>query len=133
GLPYVVMAYVDGRSLATAMKAEPNRYSDPAEVVRLVRQIADALTAVHAHGIIHRDLKPGNILLDREGRALLSDFGLARLDYDAEHLSQEGMVIGTPAYMPPEQAAGHSDCLGPWSDVYSLGGVVYRLLTGRLP
>ena len=88
---------------------------------------------MHAHGTVHRDLKPGNILLDSEGRALLSDFGLARLDEDGEQLSADGRPLGTPAYMPREQAAGDSKRIGPWTDVYSLGVVLYRLLTGRLP
>ena len=85
--PYVVMAYVDGMSLAEVVDQGPaHPYQEPAEAVRLVRQVAEALEAVHAHGTVHRDLKPGNILLDSEGRALLSDFGLARLDEDGEQL-----------------------------------------------
>jgi WD40 repeat protein/tRNA A-37 threonylcarbamoyl transferase component Bud32 len=133
GRPYVVMAYVDGHSLDDSLRTEPQRYADPIEAARLVRQVADALEAVHRHNIIHRDLKPGNILIDRDGRALLTDFGLARLAEDAEHLSGYGILVGTPAYMSPEQAAGDPHVMGPWSDVYSLGVVLYRLVTGRVP
>src|SRR5205823_3646875 len=99
----------------------------------LARQVAEALAAVHGHGLIHRDLKPGNILLDSTGQALLTDFGLARAIEDAEHLSSTGVVVGTPAYMAPEQAGGDSARLGPGADLYSLGVVLFQMLTGRLP
>jgi WD40 repeat protein len=132
GRPFVVMAFVEGQSLADRLQ-DSGRYEDPAEAVRLVREVAQALAAVHANGVIHRDLKPANILLDRDGRSVLTDFGLARSEQDAEHLTGEGLVVGTPAFMAPEQAAGQSAEVGPRTDLYSLGVVLYRLLTGRLP
>jgi WD40 repeat protein len=132
GRPYVVMAYVEGQSLAEWLRGG-RRYDDAAAAVRLAREVAAALGAVHAHGLVHRDLKPANILLDQEGRSVLTDFGLARSETDAERLTADGQVVGTPAFMAPEQAAGDADRIGPWTDLYSLGVVLYRLLTGRLP
>jgi serine/threonine protein kinase len=132
GQPYVVMAYVQGQSLAERLK-EIGRFEDVGQAVDLVRQILDALETVHTHGIIHRDLKPGNILIDQARRAVLTDFGLARPENDAEHLTSEGVIVGTPAYMAPEQAAAQHEKVGPWTDLYSLGVVLYRMLAGRLP
>jgi hypothetical protein len=132
GQPYVVMAFVEGQSLAQRLK-EHGRYEDCRQAVRLVCQVAEALEAVHAHGIVHRDLKPGNILLDKAGQPLVTDFGLACLADDAEHLTAEGAVMGTPAYMAPEQVDPTVGAVGPHSDVHSLGVVLYQLLTGRLP
>jgi serine/threonine protein kinase len=132
GQPFVVMAYLEGQPLAQRL-ADERRYHDVNEAVILVRQILDALDAVHARGIIHRDMKPGNIVLDKTGRGILTDFGLARPEKDAEHLTSDGLVVGTPSYMAPEQAAGQSDQIGPWTDLYSLGVVFYQMLTGRLP
>ncbi|MBM4072447.1 MAG: hypothetical protein FJ271_26490 [Planctomycetes bacterium] len=130
GTPFAVMAYVEGTSLADLLKRER---LDPTRAVELVRKVALGLEAVHEKGIIHRDLKPGNILLDRAGEPLLTDFGLARPEKDAEHLTQEGAVVGTPAYMAPEQARSETGRIGAWTDIYSLGVVLYQLLTGRLP
>jgi tRNA A-37 threonylcarbamoyl transferase component Bud32 len=132
GLPYVVMACIEGQSLADRLRARP-LVADPREAVELVRQVAEGLAAVHAHGIIHRDLKPGNILLDAHGDALLTDFGLARPENDTENLTADGALVGTPAYMSPEQARSDNAAIGPASDVYSLGVVLYQMVTGRLP
>jgi tRNA A-37 threonylcarbamoyl transferase component Bud32 len=132
GQPFVAMAYVEGQSLAERLASE-GRYEDANEAVALLRQVLDALDAVHARGIIHRDLKPSNIMIDAAGRAVLTDFGLARPESDTEHLTSDGVVVGTPAYMAPEQAAGESERIGPWTDLYSLGVVFYQMLTGRLP
>jgi serine/threonine-protein kinase len=98
-----------------------------------VQQVAHGLKAVHAHGIVHRDLKPGNILLDTDGQPLLTDFGLARPEHDSQRLTMHGVVLGTPGYMAPEQAAGESDRIGPHTDLYSLSVVLYTMLTGCLP
>jgi hypothetical protein len=132
GQPYVVMAYIEGESLAAHL-ARLGRYQDPRQAVDLVRQLLDALEAIHDHGIIHRDLKPGNILLDAAGRAIVTDFGLARPTDEGEGLTSEGVVVGTPAYMAPEQASGQPQAVGPWTDLYSLGVILYQMLTGRLP
>src|SRR5579884_3565328 len=132
GQPYVVMAYIEGQSLAERL-ATVGRYEDTSQAVALVRQVLDALAALHARCIIHRDLKPGNILIDASGRAILTDFGLARPEEEGEHLTSEGVVVGTPAYMAPEQAAGQYQSLGPWTDLYGLGVVLYQMLTGKLP
>jgi serine/threonine protein kinase len=132
GQPFVVMAYLEGQSLAEWL-ANQSRFDDLGHAVILVRQVLDALDAIHARGIIHRDLKPGNIVLDAAGRAIVTDFGLARPEQDAEHLTADGLVVGTPAYMAPEQAAGQAERIGPWTDLYSIGVVFYQMLTGRLP
>lgn len=132
GTPYVVMAYVEGQSLADRLKC-CYRLADAHEAVKLIRQVAEALDAVHARGIVHRDLKPANILLDAHGHAVLTDFGLARPESNEEHLTAEGALVGTPSYMAPEQAAGDSKTIGPRTDIYSLGVVLYQVLTGRLP
>ncbi|MCI0464658.1 MAG: protein kinase [Gemmataceae bacterium] len=131
GQPFVVMPCVEGKSLAERLAA--GRFEEPAEAVTLALQLLDALAAVHARGIVHRDLKPGNVMLDPAGRAILMDFGLARPEQEAERLTTDGVVLGTPAYMAPEQAAGQTQRLGPWTDVYALGVVLYQMLTGRLP
>jgi hypothetical protein len=132
GRPYVVMAFVEGPSLADRLRCL-GRYEDRRLAVTQARQVAEALQAVHDHGIVHRDLKPGNVLLDAGGRALLADFGLARVQGDAGKLTAEGATPGTPAYMAPEQV---DPALGPVdarTDVYSLGVVLYQMLTGRPP
>ncbi|MBI3463689.1 MAG: protein kinase [Planctomycetes bacterium] len=128
--PYAVMAYIDGPPLSQAMKG---RRFTVAEAVTVVRKVAVALQAVHARGIVHRDLKPGNVLVDPNGEPMLTDFGLARPLEESQNLTQPGTAVGTPAYMSPEQAAGQLDQVGPWTDVYSLGVVLYQFLTGRLP
>lgn len=131
GRPYVVMALVEGETLADRLRRQ-GRFENPREAVDVVLRIADALAAIHSAGIVHRDLKPANILLDRAGEPLLTDFGLARSD-DNEHLTAVGQLVGTPAYMSPEQVSPDLGPVGPWSDQYSLGVVLYEMLTGRRP
>src|SRR5262249_42170004 len=106
GRPFLVMTFIEGTSLAKRLDQGP-RLADR-EAVALARQVAEALSAVHAQGIIHRDLKLGNVLLDGDGQAFLTDFGLARPEAAAP-LTQSGAILGTPAYMAPEQAGGELD------------------------
>ena len=129
GQPYIAMEYVAGRSLAEALREAPLRIRDAA---RLVRAVAGALEHLHRHGIVHRDLKPANILLGEGDRPYVTDFGLAQVFGD-EPATRTGAIAGTPSYMSPEQAAGGGGTLDARSDVYSLGAILYELLTGRPP
>jgi serine/threonine protein kinase len=102
-----------------------------AEVVFLFRQIASALDYAHRHGVVHRDIKPSNILIDAEGNAFLTDFGVARMIESTEGLTASGVAVGTPGYMSPEQGMGiHVDGR---SDIYSLGVMLFEMLTGQPP
>jgi tRNA A-37 threonylcarbamoyl transferase component Bud32 len=130
GQHYFSMGFVEGDSLAVRVKDGP---LPPQEAARLIEQVARAVDYAHRRGIIHRDLKPANVLLDREGQPRITDFGLARMAASESHLTASGQVVGTPSYMPPEQAAGASDQIGPAADVYALGATLYCLLTGRPP
>jgi serine/threonine protein kinase/Tfp pilus assembly protein PilF len=130
---YLSMAYVAGEPLSRRLVREGRL---PAwEAAALVRSVALAMDEAHRHGVVHRDLKPSNVLLDARGQPVVMDFGLARRTGAAEdlRLTQAGSVLGTPLYMSPEQAAGDSDTAGPLSDIYSLGVILYELLTGQVP
>lgn len=128
--PYFAMEYIPGESLAGRLTRGP---LTPAQAVAILKQIAEAVRHAHEHGIIHRDLKPGNVLLDPEGRALVTDFGLARDVGLASDLTRSGELLGTPAYMAPEQARGDSAQIGERTDVHALGAILYEMLTGRPP
>jgi serine/threonine-protein kinase len=131
GLAYFVMAIVNGGNLATLLTREPRQSID--ETRRLLAEVADALAYAHLRGVIHRDIKPDNILLDESnGRAMVTDFGIARAIEAGTRLTATGIAVGTPAYMSPEQAIGDREVDGR-SDIYSLGVVGYQMLTGRLP
>jgi serine/threonine protein kinase len=124
---YLVMAYVEGGTLQDVMK---DGAITPAQVAKVLREIGHALDYAHRQGVIHRDIKPGNILLDSEGHALLADFGIAKIGGNQADLTGSA-VVGTPAYMSPEQAQGMA--LDGRSDIYSLGVVIFELLTGEQP
>ena len=126
---YFSMGYVEGKSLAQQVSESPLAPYDAAE---LMQKVCDAMDYAHRRGVIHRDLKPANILLDKSGQPKVTDFGLAKKTEADNHLTATGQILGTPAFMPPEQAAGKTN-LGPLADVYSLGAVLYCLLTGRPP
>jgi serine/threonine-protein kinase len=130
GRPFYVMKYVEGGSLAARLTAGPAFAAKDAAA--LVETVARAVHYAHQRGLLHRDLKPANVLLDKDGAPHVADFGLAkRLGADGS-LTQTGAVLGTPAYMAPEQAAGKKQ-LTVAADVYSLGAILYELLTGRPP
>jgi serine/threonine-protein kinase len=135
GIAYYAMAYVEGESLAERMQREgPLPLT---EALRLAREVTGALAAAHRRGIVHRDVKPQNILLEKEtGRALVTDFGIARIAQpsggDGDRLTGLGLVMGTPRYMSPEQAAGDRDVTAA-ADLYALGVVCYEMLTGAYP
>ncbi|KAF0244622.1 MAG: hypothetical protein FD180_2348 [Planctomycetota bacterium] len=128
---YFTMDFVEGRS--AKQRVEEEGAFPPREAARIGAEIAGALAFAHKAGVLHRDVKPHNVLLDREGKSFLGDFGLAK-DLSANAgLTESGSAFGTPAYMPPEQAGGHASHATPLSDVYSLGATLFEMLTGRAP
>jgi serine/threonine protein kinase len=134
GNVYLTLEYVGGGSLSKLLRA--GGPMQPEGAVRLVLQLARAVHAAHQNGIIHRDLKPGNVLLTENGAPKISDFGLAKLVdqiNDDEALTNPGQALGTPGYMAPEQVRGELDKVGPATDVYGLGTILYECLTGRRP
>jgi hypothetical protein len=131
GTPYLTMAYVEGKALSDFARARP---LTARQTALLVRKLALALQEAHIRGVIHRDLKPSNVMIDKRGEPMIMDFGLARRSRQGdERLTQQGATLGTPAYMAPEQISADRDAVGPACDIYSLGVILYELLTGRLP
>ena len=130
GRPFLEMEFVEGGSLADRLEGTPWK---PIEAARLVESLARAVHHAHLRGIVHRDLKPANVLLTSEGLPKVSDFGLAKSLGADEGLTRTNSIIGSPSYMAPEQARGATAQIGPATDVYALGAILYELLTGRPP
>ncbi len=130
GQHFFSMGFIEGESLDARIARAP---LEPRKAAQLLQAVAEAVQYAHEKGVIHRDLKPANILLDNAGHPRITDFGLARPVAGHSGLTASGEIVGTPSYMPPEQAAGKLDEIGPASDVYALGAVLYALLTGRPP
>ncbi|MCH7727857.1 MAG: serine/threonine protein kinase, partial [Planctomycetes bacterium] len=133
GIHYITMAYIQGHPLSAYINSK--RQPSVQNAVRVLRKITLALQEAHAHGILHRDLKPANIMIDRRNEPIVMDFGLAGpIEQDGDsRLTQAGSIMGSPSYMSPEQLEGIPEKVGPASDVYSLGVLLYELLTGELP
>ena len=128
GYPYIVMPFVQSGTLAELLQQK--RLSFP-EIRRIITQIGEALNPAHLRGMIHRDIKPSTVLIDESGNCLLTDFGLARMAESATKITSSSTVMGTPAYMSPEQGTGSN--LDQRSDIYSLGIILYEMVTGRVP
>jgi WD40 repeat protein len=130
GQHYFSMGFVEGPSLAQRLADGP---LPPREAAAVMVKVTEAIDYAHQHGVIHRDLKPGNILLDQSGNPRVTDFGLAKKVQGDSGLTGSGQIMGTPSYMPPEQAGGSRGAVGPAADVYALGATLYALVTGRPP
>jgi len=132
GLPYLVLEFCAGGALSRALDGAP---LPPERTITLVAKLARACQAAHERNIVHRDLKPANVLLNEAGEPKIADFGLAKATDDTDQTGQteSGAILGTPSYMAPEQAAGKSRGVGPAADIYSLGAILYELMTGRPP
>src|SRR5205823_4897738 len=121
GKPFFNLEYIDGGSLEAKLRI--GAFS-PRQAAEMVETLARAMHYAHTQGIVHRDLKPANVLLTKDGSAKIADFGLAKqLDADSHTLT--GVVMGTPSYMPPEQAEGKNKDIGPSADIYALGAILY--------
>jgi len=132
GTPYLTMAYIEGKPLSALV--EPGKPMDQRRATEIVRMLARAMEEAHGRGVIHRDLKPSNVMMTARGEPVIMDFGLALREESIEtNLTKSGALLGTPAYMAPEQIEGGSRAAGSASDIYSLGVILYQLLTSRLP
>lgn len=129
-IPYFTLEFVEGGTLARRMAKQMLTASESAKMLLTLSQ---AMAYAHQRGVIHRDLKPANILVTKEGVPKIADFGLARRTDDVSHLTIDGTILGTPNYMSPEQASGKQAEIGPLSDVYTLGAILYEMLIGRPP
>lgn len=132
GLHYIAMAYVQGETLEERLKE--NGPLPIEEATSIVRKLADALASAHVQGVVHRDLKPANVMIDANGEPVITDFGLAvQYERPETRITQHGTIVGTPAYMAPEQIEGDPENHGPAVDVYALGIILYECLTGGVP
>lgn len=132
GCDYIVLAFIDGKPLSKILQTQA-KLSDR-QLIAVIRKLALALQEAHEKGIIHRDLKPANIMINRKGEPVIMDFGLARRDHSGDaQISHSGQIMGTPAYMSPEQARGDGKAVSAATDIYSLGIVLYELICGRRP
>lgn len=133
GTHYISMGYIEGKPLSAFIR--PDKPLSEKQVVSIVRKLAVALKDAHDKGIVHRDLKPDNVMIAAKSTPVIMDFGLARRETGSDEIrvTQGGQMLGTPAYMSPEQVDGNVELMGPPCDVYSLGVMTYELLTGRLP
>ncbi len=133
GQHYITMAYIEGRPLSDFVN--PAKPQSVRQILVAVGKLAEALQEAHDHGIVHRDLKPSNIMVDRRGEPVIMDFGLAHQtrSEDDFRLTQTGVILGSPAYMAPEQVEGNQALIGPATDQYGLGVILYELLTGQVP
>ncbi len=132
GQPYLTMAFIDGRPLSQDLAG--GRPLETRYAVALARTLAIAIHQAHLMGIVHRDLKPANVMINKHGEPILMDFGLARRDRPGEaEITQQGTILGSPAYMAPEQVEGNLDKIGPATDVHALGVILYQMLSGRKP
>src|SRR5262249_43985926 len=129
-LPYLVSEYIAGQTLAALLA---QRQLGIREAAELAARIAETLDYAHRHKVIHRDINPRNVLIDSAGQPRVTDFGLARQEEGSVLVNAEGQLLGTPAYMAPEQAAGSVSQVDGRSDLYSVGVILYELLTGELP
>jgi serine/threonine protein kinase len=130
GMHFISMAFIEGRPLSSAIRTG---FESPQQIATIIQKVALGLQKAHDEGIIHRDLKPDNIMLDTDGDPVIMDFGLARRVDDDVRLSKVGTLIGSPAYMSPEQVHGDQSKIGLSTDIYSLGVVLFEMLTGRIP
>lgn len=128
GYTYIVMPFIESGTLIDLLKGQPLPLQ---QIRRVVSQLGDALDYAHSRGLVHRDVKPSNVLLDERGNCLLTDFGLAKIVEGSMNLTTSGAVLGTPAYMSPEQGLGQTP--DGRSDIYSLGVILYEMATGRAP
>ena len=134
GHPCIVMQYAPGRNLDEIMPSYGDPHLAEPHIADLIAQALEALHAAHLAGILHRDLKPGNLRISPQGRVMILDFGMAmRREEHESRLTASGSILGTPAYMSPEQARGQQDMIGPRSDIYAMGAVLYELATGKQP
>ncbi|MEE3074129.1 MAG: serine/threonine-protein kinase, partial [Planctomycetota bacterium] len=130
GLHFFSMALIEGETLSAKIMKGP---LDVQEAVMVAKKISSAIAYAHREGVIHRDLKPGNILIDQNNEPRITDFGLAHNPNMNQQLTTDGQILGTPAYMPPEQARGQSVAANPAADVYSIGAILFHCLTAQAP